>query len=50
MLISKYYSYILPNAITVPNVLKHTVKTILARDNKVNLMIVKYIESKTSNT
>ena len=38
-LISKDYRYIMPSAIAIPNILKHTVGTILNSENRVNLMV-----------
>ena len=38
-LISKHCSYIIPSAIAIPNILKHTVRTILNTDNKASLMV-----------
>ena len=38
-LISKYYSYIIPSDIAIPNILKHTMRTILNTGNKANLMV-----------
>ena len=38
-LISKYYSYLIPSAIAIPNILKYTVRTILNSENKANLMV-----------
>ena len=38
-LISKDYRYLIPSAIAIPNILKHTVKTILNSENKANLMV-----------
>ena len=38
-LISKDYSYIIPSAIAIANILNHTVRTILNTENKANLMV-----------
>ena len=38
-LISKDYSYIIPSAIAIPNILKHTVRTILNTENKASLIV-----------
>ena len=38
-LISKYYRHLIPSAIAIPNILKHTVRTILNSENKANLMV-----------
>ena len=38
-LISKEYSYIIPSAIAIPNILKQTVRTILNTENKMSLMV-----------
>ena len=38
-LISKDYRYIIPSAIAIPNILKHTVRTILNTENSANLMV-----------
>ena len=37
--ISKDYSYIIPSAIAIPNILKHTVRTILNTENKADFMV-----------
>ena len=38
-LLSKDYRYIMPSVIAIPNILKHTVRTILNSENKANLMV-----------
>ena len=38
-LISKDYRYLIPSVIAIPNILKHTVRTILNSENKANLMV-----------
>ena len=38
-LIAKDYRYIIPSAIGISNILKHTVRTILNSENKANLMV-----------